>query len=163
MNNVDYNKIKKEKLELNYKIKKIDNILDSSENMEDYINIIENSKFDTPENLSDVIKKKLNLNDEKEEKQNIIRFENTNKNKNKNKDNIGKEKLNIKFFDKVKIAACTLCAVAIFEITMSGNMPTYANKDKNISNIEIYTKIDSIVKNVSDFFTTPIIFERGGK
>ena len=61
MNNVDYNKIKKEKLELNYKIKKIDNILDSSENMEDYINIIENSKFDTPENLSDVIKKKLNL------------------------------------------------------------------------------------------------------
>ena len=67
------------------------------------------------------------------------------------------EKKSNKFFDILKIVACTVVALCIWSSSLTSNTSYAANK--SIKRSEFYTKFDSVVENISNFFMTPIIIE----
>lgn len=175
MNNT---KLKKEKLELDYKINKIDNILDCEENLNRYIETIENSKLDTPPNLNSKILEKLDILKSEQKNTNECDKENIKFKKEENKEqkiyeNVSEKnkendkliiRLKYKFVDIVKIVACTVFALMIWEITPMDT--TYAKKtninETKQQQVENRNKID-IQRKVNDFFMSPIKIERRDK
>lgn len=118
------------------KINKIDKLLKDNNYFNDYIEDIENKQIDVPLNIEYNLKQKI-----------------TNENPN-NK---------YKFYDILKIAACTILALMLWQITFP-SFVSYANvSDKDCNNREIYNEIDSTMIKFSEFFNNPINFERGDK
>lgn len=176
---MNYTKLKKEKLELDYKINKINNILDCEENLNRYIETIESNKLETPTTLNDKILEGLNNIQLKESinekiKNKEIDCKKEIKEESKKQKSIAQKNENIndrlivrlkyKFVDIVKIAACTVFALMIWEITPTNI--TYAKKSNidttNQENIDDNNKID-IQRKVNDFFMSPIKIERRDK
>ncbi len=180
---MNYTKLKKEKLEVDYNIKKIENILDCQENLERYIDIIENDKLDTPIVVEDLNKKILeritnekkegiNLNqydkkdiknqEESEEKLQYIKREKTIKNNDIEEQFI--KRIKYKFTNVLKIAACTIFALMIWEAAPTTN--TYAKKTPEIVTEQKEKNINNDTKfrrKVNDFFMSPIKIERREK
>lgn len=165
-------KLKKEKIEVDYEIKKIENIIANNENFEEYILLIENSKQDTPENLANKILDKIDIKKISEEteasiniKDSDVKITATNSENNKNDIKVIK-RLEHKFIDMLKIAACTVFALLIWEITPTNT--TYAKDDIKVENIEQANKNTDNSKNksqisrkINDFFMSSINIERG--
>ncbi len=112
-------------------IKRIDEILNDDEVFEKYICQMENSNLDIPETLNKKILEKV-----KGRKKNI-------------------------YLDIVKVAACTILAISIWNMTSSANI-SYAT-NTGIKESAIYTKFDQFMSDVNNFFMKPIRFERGEK
>lgn len=119
------------------RISRIDKLLNNDSLLDEYINIIENSNFEIPEGLE----------------KNILNFVCTKDKKIMKKSN--------RFVDILKIVACTVVALCIWNSTLTSNT-SYAT-NKSIKRSEFYTKFDSVMEDISKFFMTPIIFERGEK
>lgn len=186
-------KLKKEKIEVDYNVKKIENIIENNENLEEYILIIESNKQDTPNKLTSKILNRINdvkvtdvkvnekIKDEtKNAKENkkienielsnnyeIINLKAKNSSKLQNEDKVIK-RLERKFIDIIKIAACTVFALLIWEITPRN--VTYAQNNINVEKIDKVEesktetiKGKKINRKVSDFFMSPINIERGDK
>lgn len=171
---MNYTKLKKEKLELEYDIKKIDNILDGNENLERYIELVENDKLEVPSGLNTKILEKINdiqykngdidiKNDTNIVKLQLDKKENDNIKDSKQKDKFIK-RIKYKFTDILKIAACTVFALMIWEITPANT--TYAKKTSEVvtEQKEKDVKNDfNLKRKVNDFFMSPIKFERREK
>lgn len=119
------------------RISRIDKLLNNDSLLNEYISMIENSNFGIPEGLD---KKVLSFVYEQDKK--IIKKSN-------------------KFVDILKIVACTVVALCIWNSTLTSNT-SYATS-KSIKRSEFYVKFDSVMEDISNFFMTPIIFERGEK
>ncbi len=174
---MNYTKLRKEKLELDYKVNKINNILDCEENLSRYIETIENNKLDTPTTLNDKILKKLN--DVQSNKKADIKIKNKEKGfveeikeeknieqKNENSEDKLVIRLKYKFVNIVKIAACTIFALMIWEITPTNT--TYAKKTNTYNTNQEQVDKDNknkvdIQRKVNDFFMSPIKIERRDK
>lgn len=118
------------------KLNRIDKLLNNDNLFEEYINKIENSNFEIPIDL---------------EKKILCGI--YSKSNNVKKTN--------RFFDILKIVACTVVALCIWNSTLTSNT-SYAT-NKSIKRSEFYTKFDSVIENISNFFMTPITIERGEK
>lgn len=118
------------------KLDRIDKLLNNDNLFEEYINKIENSNFEIPIDL---------------EKKILCGI--YSKSNNVKKTN--------RFFDILKIVACTVVALCIWNSTLTSNT-SYAT-NKSIKRSEFYTKFDSVIENISNFFMTPITIERGEK
>lgn len=156
------NKMRKEELELEYKINKIDNFLNGSANLELYIESIENSNIDVPSDIEDRILSKLKIKKTEHKKETEIKqFKSeiiniTDKNK---KEKIGKKH---KYFDILKIAACTVFALFIWEVVFSKQEMYASNKDMKLDKNQekVYERIENVTNKVSEFMMKPGTFER---
>lgn len=163
---IDENKKRKIELNLDYKIKKIDNLLNGSANLEFYVESIENSNISVPSDMEEKILERLNIDKNNNiKKKNIISLkEETSKRKSISKEENDKVKSN-KYFDILKIAACTVFALVIWEFIFS-KQPTYAT-DKNIkpdsNTVKMYEKIETVTDKISEFMMKPVSFERRDK
>lgn len=119
------------------RINRIDRLLNNDSLLNEYIDKIENSNFEIPEGLD---KRVLNIIYTQDKK--IIKKSN-------------------RFVEILKIVACTVVALCIWNSTLTSNT-SYAT-NKSIKRSEFYTKFDSVMEDISNFFMTPIIFERGEK
>lgn len=116
----------------NDRIEEIDKLLNDDNLLDKYIDILENSNFEIPIGLENRVLNGVYS------QNNII-------------------KKTSKFFDILKIVACTVVALCIWSSTLTSNT-SYAT-NKSIKRSEVYTKFDSVVEKISDFFMTPIIIE----
>lgn len=112
------------------RLEEIDKLLNDNNLLDKYINILENSNIDIPIGLENRVLNGV--------QSNITKKSN-------------------KFFDILKIVACTVVALCIWSSTLTSNT-SYAT-NKSIKRSEFYTKFDSVVENISNFFMTPIIIE----
>lgn len=184
---MNFTKLKKEKIELDYNIKKIDNILDCEENLERYIELIENDKFTAPSGLNTKILEKIsnvkyesNKIDNAENKdEKIVKLSDINKNaiktneiecqefkntKNSNEEDKFIKRIKYKFTDILKIAACTVFALMIWEVTPANT--TYAKKTADVVTEQNDKDVKSefnLKRKVNDFFMSPIKIERREK
>lgn len=123
---------------INSKIEEIDKLLNDTSLLSSYIEDIENINIELPPDLEDSL---------------INRFNNS---KNINK-NVFLEN-SIKIF---KIAACTIFALVIWNVSLSKPIVT-EETDKDTS-VQIQSNIDNTFKSVSEFLLTPIKIERNDK
>lgn len=132
------------------KIKYIDSLLDNKDELDKYINNIENSKLDIPLNIEENIKLKLDTEKVKNDKKN-----------------------NYKYLNILKVA-CFCLVVMITWAGMTNIQLTdkeYGDvKNNEVNNIERVNKISAIYGKVSNFtnvfsnlLLSPIEFERGVK
>lgn len=119
------------------KIDEIDKLLNDDSLLTDYINMIENSNLEIPVGLENRILNGVNIK------------------------SINKPMRENKFVGILKIVACTVVALCIWNFSVPSNI-SYAT-NKNIKRSEFYTKFDSVMEDVSAFFMTPIKLERGEK
>ncbi|MEG2348651.1 MAG: hypothetical protein RSB67_03285 [Clostridia bacterium] len=133
---------------INTKLKKIEKMLIDDKLLNKYIENIEKTedqKFNIPVDLE--IKLKTRIKDEQKLRPKL------------------KLVINKKFIDVSKIAACTILALLLWQITFPSFI-TYASTDHRTYKIkgqEIYIKIDNGMKKLSKFFNSPIKFERREK
>lgn len=118
-------------------IDEIDKLLNDDSLLNEYINKIDDSNLDIPSGLENRIL-------------NGVYVKSTNSLKKQNK-----------FVDILKIVACTVVAICIWNLCLSSNI-SYAT-NKNIKRSEFYIKFDSVIGDINTFFMTPIKFERGEK
>lgn len=162
---IDENKKRKIELDLDYKIKKIDNLLNGNSNLELYIDSIENSNINVPSNIEEKIFEKLKIKkNENKQQEKVINLEegkseiNT---KNKNESKLNKNK----YFDILKVAACTVFALIVWEFVFSKQTMYATDKDfkPDSSTDKMYEKVEVITDKISEFMMKPISFERRDK
>ena len=128
-----------DKYEMNKKIHDIDNLLWNEDEMLKYIESIEQKQIKVPKDLKEGIKRSINE---------------------------VKIKRKINYLDILKIVACTLFALIIYEASLSKNI--YGMNDKKQIEAEetkiehTIDKIQDISNNVKDFFMKPLNI-KGGK
>lgn len=156
----DNNTIKKELIEISYEIEKIDNILASDDNLESYLSTIDNNKLTVPHDFEDRLKQRL-FKQLPNEKEKMIPLED---NTLQDKEQKPKRK-QMRMLDIVKIAACAVFAVLIWEVAMFS--PTKnegeTTKAKSQKNHEILANINQATRSVSEFLMKPINLERREK
>lgn len=162
---IDENKKRKIELNLDYKIKKIDNLLNGNTNLELYIESIENSNISVPSDMEDKIFEKLNIKKkDKKEQGKVIKLEEkiTNKNENIPKESKASKS---KYFDILKIAACTVFALILWEFVFSKQAMYASDKDfKPDRNADkVYEKIEDVTDKISEIMMKPLDFERRDK
>lgn len=139
----------------------IDEILASDTELEQYMNKIENTDTYVPSSLQHRILNGIAYASHgnmlpKEKKENI-----------KEKEPVSEEgkvtsKPKVTKFDILKIAACTLFALIMWETTLSKPV-SYASSNENIKKNEFYEKFDQTMKSISDFCMTRVHLEGGKK
>ncbi len=130
---------------INEKINKIDELLNDDKILEEYINNTYDSTFNTPPGLEN-------------------RILNGVYSKNIKKTNI--------FFDILKIAACTIIAIYLWNVTLSENI-SYATDDEkkfvcdsteaqdDTEDVNV-NKVKSVIDDINSYFITPFSI-RGGE
>lgn len=162
---IDENKKRKIELNLDYKIKKIENLLNGNTNLELYIESIENSNISVPSDMEEKIFEKLNIkkNDKKEQSK-VVKLEEkiTNKNENIPKESKASKS---KYFDILKIAACTVFALILWEFVFSKQAMYASGKDfkPDKSTDKVYEKIEAVTDKISEIMMKPLDFERRDK
>lgn len=159
------NTLKKEFIEISYAVEKIDNILASDENLESYLSTIENNKFAVPHDLENRLKQKI-LHLVPEKKGNVISLDTEPIIQSHHQDRKQEPKRKqMRMFDIVKIAACAVFAVLIWEVAMLS--PSRNEEDntkaKSQKNHEILANINQATRSVSEFLMKPINLERREK
>lgn len=131
------------------KINYIEEMLSNEDMLSKYISNIENSKFETPENINEIIKLKIN-----------------------NKMLDDKKKNSYKYLNILKVACFTLVVMVMW--TVMTNIPISKNSSENIANVEvenvekenrihtIYGKVNDFTSTFSNVLLSPIEF-KGGK
>lgn len=161
----DDNTIKKEFIEISYAIEKIDNILVSDENLESYLSTIENNKFVVPHDLENRVKQKV-LQKIPDKKGNVITLETEPVLQTHYQDKKQEPKRKqMRMLDIVKIAACAVFAVLIWEVAMFSPSRNEGEntKAKSQKNHEILANINQATRSVSEFLMKPINLERREK
>lgn len=123
---------------INKKIDKIDSMLLDIELFDKYINDMELMKCDVPEDLDNKILKK-------------IRFKKIN-----NEETTVKKINKFYFKDIIKIAACTVFAIMMWQFVLSKPTAYAGNENMNVKKNEIYNTIDEKMKMVNEFFMKPV-------
>ena len=162
---IDENKKRKIELNLDYKIKKIDNLLNGNTNLELYIESIENSNISVPSDMEDKIFEKLNIKKkDKKEQGKVIKLEEKITNKNENIPKESKASKN-KYIDILKIAACTVFALILWEFVFSKQAMYASDKDfkPDKSTDKVYEKIEAVTDKISEIMMKPLDFERRDK
>lgn len=131
------------------KINYIDEMLSNEDMLSKYISNVENSKFETPENINEIIKLKIN-----------------------NKKLDDKKKNSYKYLNILKVACFTLVVMVMWTVMI--NIPISKNSSENIANVEvenvekenrihtIYGKVNDFTSTFSNVLLSPIEF-KGGK
>lgn len=121
--------------EIKDNIFKIDNLLNNENELDNYLNEIlkiSDDDFDIPSSLNKGIFDKVNRIDTKEN--NIIKFKS-------------------RMTNIVKIVACTLLAIIMWETTFSGKVSYATNENVDNKKIEtFYKKVDEKLGEVNSFF-----------
>lgn len=117
------------------KIEIIDTILNNSDAFDAYIQSIENSNIKTPINLQDKILSSI----AKEPK----------------------KKKNLKFVDILKIAACTILSILLWN--SMNKIPIQIDKDANENKPYMLINTSDISQKINQFMFKPIELERGEK
>lgn len=128
--------------EIKSKLKQIDLLIQDDLNIEKYIQEVEEKNVEIPSNLSLKILEKI------KEKQLC-----------ENK-NVKKFTLKINYLNILKIVACTMFSIILWETVLSKNVSyasTEIKPDKQISSF--YLKIEEKVKVISEFFLGPLNIE----
>lgn len=133
------------KNDIKLKLNEIDNLLANEENLDRYLNEFESDELQISSDLNNKILNKLNK--EKEGKTKILH-----------------KSHKVTYLDILKIAACTIFALIIWQ-TSSTRSVAYAGSNTNVKKDDIYNKIDGFMQNVNEFFMKPmdINFERRDK
>lgn len=128
--------------EIEDKLKKLDLLLENDLNMTNYIQEVEEQNIEVSSNLNSKILEKIKEKQLFEDKK------------------INKFKPKINYFNILKIVACTMFSIILWETVLSKNV-SYASVDvkpeKQINSF--YSKIDEKVKVISEFFLGPINIE----
>ncbi|MDO4282955.1 MAG: hypothetical protein Q4D02_04885 [Clostridia bacterium] len=119
------------------KINEIDKLLDDDSLLNDYVSMIDNSNVEIPSGLESRILNGIKVR------------------------RINKQYQSNKFVDILKIVACTVVAICIWNSSIPSNI-CYATS-KNIKRSDVYTKFDSVISDINAFFMTPIKLERREK
>lgn len=121
------------------RIKEIEKILKDEVLFNNYIEKIEKLNIDVPNDLESNIISKLELHSKKEieDETKVYKF---------------------KIQDILKIVACTIFAVTMWQFTLSKSFATYSldEQKNNQEKIEIYDKVDNLMKSMNGFFMNPI-------
>lgn len=131
---------------VNKKINKIDNLLDNEIEFNKYIEQLEaisELDYNITASLNYNILNKINSVDNSSKEANIIKFKN-------------------KLPNILKIVACTLFAIIMWETVFSSKVSYATNQNINIEKTEsFYEKIDEKLKEINNFFINSIKKERG--
>lgn len=116
-------------------IERIEKILSNENFFNEYIKEIENKDIKIPDNLESDIYNKLSK--EKNIKVNIHKFN---------------------FIDIIKIAACTILSVILWQFTLFSSS-VYASKisERKEKRNEVYIKMENVIENMSNFLLEPNI------
>lgn len=116
------------------KLEKIDMLLENDKSFEEYISSIEKMEMSVPVNLEKNICSKINHLSKYKKDTKVYKF---------------------KFQDILKIVACTIFAVAMWQFTLSKPIDASQKDSRREERNQVYDKIDGFMKNVNDFFMEP--------
>lgn len=152
--------IQKEKCENS--LKKVEVLLRSDTQIQQYIEGIEQDELSVPTGLENRILQGIQYHENKEIKSTTKKEPKEEKNQRKKKENIKIRRKKYTKYDVLKIAACTVFALIVWETSLSKPV-SYASNTSYVKKHQFYEQLDKTIKGISDFCMTRVHLGGGEK